>query len=674
MLGSQQTFESVLDDFYEMKIADDQQEAILDDDYSKFIDQIQKGLKFNVLNIEKMHIGVHALSGVQRLMRFLSNITTLNLYDNLIRDSGLTPVLNILKLNTKIRYLNIGCNDLGNGCSLALSDIIRTSTISSLQLGRRELVWQANKIGADGLFTIISTIIETDQLKSLGLAGIVEPKSKKGHNKVTTSQLIADLIEKCTNLSTLDISYCYLNDEDQKILEESFTKNQNLRHLTLVGNSFSKSFGVARGISLITTLKFLDISHCSLTQKSCEILAEALADNWGIIQLNLSDNPIGSDGIITLFQSLLDNNTLTCLNISHVGFDNSAIDSIFNFMQSDHVLDTLDLSRNYAGDDLAFAISDTIESNLTIRKLNISSCRITDEGAIAISLALVNNECLTKLIIEDNFISTAGCYQMVSNLQQNECIRYLGVKSNQIDHFAYEAVETLCKRNKIAHYDKHLQPLRREYVRLSIETSKMPRVKDTLEVVRRIKDNINEKIDKLSIERESFEDKTHGELTDIYKSMEDYKTMIQEESYGLDDAIVKKQELEKEHSEKVSTVQIEIDTDSRKMKEVEEKAAQVEKSTATMQSELQGEADQLQLEIDVIKKLIEIAEENLSSREKTIKWKIPALPTDDVLAKMAKGELPLVPQPTKPSKKKLNKENSASTSLKSARRLPKIRK
>ncbi|EAY14597.1 Leucine Rich Repeat family protein [Trichomonas vaginalis G3] len=673
MLGSQQTFESVLDDFYEMKISDDQQEAILDDDYSKFIDQIQKGLKENVLNIESMHIGVHALTGVQRLMRFLPNITALNLYDNLIRDSGLTPVLNILKLNTKIRYLNIGCNDLGNGCSLALSDIIRTTPLTSLQIGRRELIWQANKIGADGLFTIISTIIETNTLRSLGLAGIVEPKAKKGHNKITTSQLISDVIEKCSNLSTLDASYTYLSDEDQKMLEVSFSNNQNLRHLTLIGNTFSKGIGVANGISQIKTLKYLDISNCSLSQRSCEIFAQALADGWELINLNLSENPIGSDGIISLFQALIDNNTLTSLNLSHVGFDSSAVDSIYNFMQSGHVLDTLNLSRNFAGDELAYAFADTIGENQTIRKLNLSSCRITDDGAIAVANALVPNNCLRKLIIEDNFISTAGCYEMVAALQPNENITYLGVKSNQIDHFAFEAVATLCKRNKIAHHDKSLQPLRREYVRLSIETSKMSRVKDTLGVVRQITGQINEKIENLNYERENYEDKTHGELNEIHKSIDDYKTMIAEEQLGLEDAIVKKSELEKDHSEKMMSVQAEIDADTKKKGEAESKAIQVENGTKAMQEELTNQKDNLQKEIDVIKKLIEIAEETLKNKEKAVKWKIPQLPNDETLRKMALGEIPLTQQPTK-SKKKLTKDNSASNSLKSARRLPKIRK
>ena len=656
MLGSEQTLESVLDDFYDMKTENDDLDVIPDDDYSRFMNQIQTGLNVNVLDCKKMHIGVHALNGVQRMMRYLPKLVKIDFYDNLIRDSGLKSVLNILLANRSITHIDLGCNDLGDGCALVLSDIIRKTPLKSLQLGRREMVWQANKLNADCVFTVLNTIIETNKLECLGLAGIIEPKSKKGLNRITTSELIANVIKKCTKLSTLNLSYDSLTEEDQELLENGFSVNEHLRHLTLVGNSFPKSSAIADGIVSISTLRYLDLSNCMLSSRSCNIIADAFESGWEVIQLNLSENPIGSSGIARLFDSIRYNNTLVSLKVSHVGFDVSAVESIEACIKCNVVLDFLDLSKNFASDELAYAFAETIGENDTIRFLNLSSCKITDSGAIALCNSLCYNKSLKKLVISDNFISTDGCFEMVNILQPNEVIRSLDVTSNKVDIFALEAVATYCKRNQISSNDKTLMPLRREYVRLSIEKSKIPRVKQYLDKEKVHLEEIQGKLLNLDTEKDIYDERTSDDLKSLYNSTEEFNALIREQVEGINDLEKQREELENDQSIRFKEIQGGIDADVAVRTKVEKEAEAIENRTKEILESLESKEDMLKKEIDVLKQLIAEVESQTDTKEKTLKYKVPPMPDDEAIRKMALGEVPLFQKPPAP---KISKKKSA---------------
>jgi hypothetical protein len=83
------------------------------------------------------------------------------------------------------------------------------------------------------------------------------------------------------------------------------------------------------------------------------VISRRFGQSWGIVRLNLSNNPIGTKGIAKLLKVLFINNTVAELNLSQTGLESVIADDLRAFLQSTTVLRDFDLSRTNLGDPIA---------------------------------------------------------------------------------------------------------------------------------------------------------------------------------------------------------------------------------------------------------------------------------------------------------------------------------
>ena len=94
----------------------------------------------------------------------------------------------------------------------------------------------------------------------------------------------------------------------------------------------------ALSILLQLPLVTLSLSDCHLKSRETGIIATALCSNSTLVDLDLSFNPIGSDGVIALAEMLKKNETLKKLNLSYCRkISQSAVQTLQDSIQSREV-------------------------------------------------------------------------------------------------------------------------------------------------------------------------------------------------------------------------------------------------------------------------------------------------------------------------------------------------
>ena len=664
------SFEKSLEEFYNITKSDRGADIIQNnDDKIDFMKQIKSNLKYNILNLEKMRLTIRGLIGIPKILRFLPKITKINFYDNLIQDSGVHSVFNMFRTHLQIKSLDIGCNDLSDGSILTLCDLLKKTNINRLQLGRKEVTWQANKFSLDFLSNLLNVIIEKNNIECLGLSGIIGIKSKKMIQKSPLSYFINQLVQNSNTISTLDISHLGFVETDQDLLGKGFSINKSLRYLNLKGNSFPNSINLVNGIKLIKTLKYLDLSSCLLNKNSCIILSDALSKDWELISLNLSENPIGSEGIGYLLRSLSKNIYLNSLNISHTCFDSNISNDLTYFLENNLSLQKINFSKNFFGDSLIFIFSQFLDSNDIITDLSFNSCRITDEGGISLVHSLIYNKSLYHIDLSDNFLTTSFGFQLVDLLRPNEIIKKIKINSNKLDLFSMEAVENLCKRNKFAKEEVEYLPLRQEYIQLSIKKSQIPRFMDKLKKIENKKEELNSKSITLEVDYDSFNTNSKINLLETERLIKEYERMILDEQKFIDDFSLKQEELINESNQRILDINKNTEKELEEMKNLEISSEKIETETEKIHHNTKIEKEKLLKEIENLQKLLKEINEIENDPIKLSNYNPPHFSIDTDFSTISTLTLLKIPEfnlsSSRSNKKSTRRSQQSSSRLKS---------
>lgn len=586
-----------------------------------------------------MHITLNVLTRVPKLLRLKPSISKIDLYDNMLMDSGLQSLHQILLSNPQIVSIDIGCNDLSDGSMICLMDIIKNTNVVKIQLGYKQFTWQANHFSVGGLSQILSVIANSNRTCCLGLNGAMTRAAKKNSSPTPFSVYLSKLLKEATNLSTLNASNLFLNDSDQSMLHDGFSENHSLRHLNLSGNHFSQGIQFIEGIAQIRSLVYLNLSSCSLSTPSCIVIANAFSKGWHLISLDLSNNRIGSQGISKLFSTLSQNSTLTTLNLSLNNFDSTIEPSLRKFLTSNKVLASLDISKNHLSDAIAYAFADSLSSNDSLMNLNLSSCWITDDGIIKMAKSIIQNNTLKKLIFKDNFLSTKIGFLLLEILQASTSLLHIDLSSNQIDSFAIDAINSLCKRNRLLKTEEKFLPLRKEIIRLMIQKSKIPHVEEYLRKLEQNASDLDEANEKLQDQIEIHRSSTATTLKATRQAIQDFEAMILEEHNAIADMQKMMVEMEKETTKKITTAEKTSEADERIAEELNHQAQKIEKETQEFIQESDEEQQQITTEIEKIEKMLEDIYEMTRNKAEARDWEIPEFPYADEFKKSSEENL-----------------------------------
>jgi hypothetical protein len=624
------TVSQAINELYRAKLADNDTRGAGQRDFLDFLDQIQGGFRDHALDLSRCLFGIAVLARIPRLIRLVANITRLRFYGNLLRDTGVSKVYEMLQSAPDILYIDIGCNDLTDRSVGSIIDIVEQSNIISLRLGSLDFLFHPNRISRDGLSKILDAVSGVNRLQALGLPGLGGLQQHTINRSRTFPKALANCLRQCSSLRVLDMAYSGLVDSDQGVLGPGFALNSGLKRLTLEGNCFKNGLRMMEGVVQLSSLVFLNLASCRLDAAAVSVLNERLREGWGLISFDISCNPVGSDGISELFQVLADDIYMTSLNVSDTHCDASIAENLKSCISRNQIMQDLNLSLNNLGDSL----SDAFEGTALVT-LDLSTCRITDPGGIAICEALGASQQLLKFAMRDNFLSKGAGYEIVDIFQVNENLITVDLSSNQIDRFAMEALQTICSRNRTTSHRHMLTSMRREHTHLSIQKSKIPMIEQRLEQYRHQRQVLLDEIAELEVEIESVESQFAGSMKSTDKSVDELRKMISDEQKLITDMTQKTQELHTQHESTMVELNTKRDHERREFAKSEVDAAAQEKANADYQKENEAITSDLQQQIGMCEEMFEEAQRAMRNKKRLREYEVPAYPYAEEEARLA---------------------------------------
>ncbi|XP_070275732.1 leucine-rich repeat-containing protein 74A [Myotis yumanensis] len=257
-------------------------------------------------------------------------------------------------------------------------------------------------------------------------------------------------MEACKLVGVVPVSYFIRN------MEESY---MNLNHHGL-GPHGTKAIAIA--LVSNTTLITLELADNSIMEDGIMSLVEMLQENYYLQELNISDNALGFEGAKVISEFLQKNSSslvslqlsgnnfkdqsaeLLCqalsanyrikeMDLSHNEFCDKDGEFLGSMLALNVGLQTLDLSWNHLSSRAAVSLSNGLRSNVTLKTLDISMNGFGNEGAAALGEVLKSNSSLAYLDVSNNDIGNEGIIKLSKGLEFNECLRTLKLFLNPMN-------------------------------------------------------------------------------------------------------------------------------------------------------------------------------------------------------------------------------------------------
>ncbi|XP_012658852.1 leucine-rich repeat-containing protein 74A [Otolemur garnettii] len=175
----------------------------------------------------------------------------------------------------------------------------------------------------------------------------------------------------------------------------------------------------------------MNLNHHGLGPKGTKAIAIALVSNTAITKLEVEDNDITDEGLLSLVQMLQENYYLQEMNISNnsLGLEGARI--ISEFLQRDaSSIWNLELSGNNLKEESAELLCQALSTNYRIRKLNLSHNQFSDLGGEHLGQMLAINVGLTSLDLSWNQFHIRGAMALCNGLRANLTLKKLDLFMN----------------------------------------------------------------------------------------------------------------------------------------------------------------------------------------------------------------------------------------------------
>ena len=338
--------------------------------------QIKEDIYINSLNIDNRNMGSSGARALALALNNCSKLTSLNLSKNSIGFRGARSLADVLKHCSALGELDISDNNICVGIKALAGALKYCIDLHTLNIAHNSLF----KDGAMALADIIDKYC-----KNLHILYI-------SHNNIGDegATALAGAIKQCVKLQTLDVAHNHIGRIGTRALIYATRNCTDLHTLkfsdcrTDVENVKAFFATTVRCYSRLSTL-YLD--HCRLNNSDVQILANALEICRFMINLDISFNHIGNEGVRVLARALKVHD-LYSLDISGNDIGNDGAQALALAVKKWSNLHTLDISHNKIGSDGAIAFADAIEHCNNLRRLELSHNDIGHDGIVTIYCAI----------------------------------------------------------------------------------------------------------------------------------------------------------------------------------------------------------------------------------------------------------------------------------------------
>ena len=400
-------------------------------------------------------------------------LTTFDLSFNHVGDDVFSEILNRMVTGPLLKVLNLSCNSIGNLGAQRLAGVLyRCPSLEYVNLHR-------NRIGNDGVHYLASSLVQCSRLTrlvvgsnpffSMALEELLQALTQlsffttfeirgwngrvgERYSGQSFTSHSASYLAQCTALSSLDISFNYINYEDMPHLCTILSQCTALKILNLNSIHFVEDdddlwdaafvyfMCALRSCLGIQELYFRSSMFLEHSRNVPEAMSIALANMSSLAVLDLNDNLITCEDISMnshheSFGTTLQELHLKChdlelegvrflvdmlkacplfrtLDLSTGRLSDDDIEVLFRGVCEMPTLAWLNLNNNNVGDDGAQSIQEALPQCTSLVFLNLGSNVMTDVGAKRLAAAIVRCTTLCELRLDQNNFTVTGDFSL----------------------------------------------------------------------------------------------------------------------------------------------------------------------------------------------------------------------------------------------------------------------
>ena len=256
------------------------------------------------------------------------------------------------------------------------------------------------------------------------------------------------------NLKVFDLSY---NDNINIQLIKNILNLKNISKIYLQRNNINDN-DIQRISNYIkeykSHLKELHLQSNLIGVNGSESIAEMIKDNIYLKVLNITDNPLQSQGINNICNSITDsknvisellinstkcndyciekivkmlkfNKNLQILTMTENKFTNKGVDKILSTLRTNNTLIQISIGNKFINYTAFEHLDEYLSFNKSLLSLEIKSSKVTDDIVKKLSKLLLINKTLSYINLVDNLITREGLISLGQYLNKNKTIKQI---------------------------------------------------------------------------------------------------------------------------------------------------------------------------------------------------------------------------------------------------------
>eukprot|EP00727_Mastigamoeba_balamuthi_P009036 m51a1_g4755 hypothetical protein (646) ;mRNA; r:424597-426958 len=304
-----------------------------------------------------------------------------------------------------------------------------------------------------------------------------------------------------SSLAVIDLSANGLGEEAAGLLAGSLS-GPSLETLVLAHNNIDAVAAghVANIMTSCPRLTRLDLSDNRIGKSGSRKIAMAAREHKTLAMLQLDRNSILSVGLVSIAALLGDKTTarvpIAHLSLSGNGLEPSSGNLIASLMQKLPTLKHLDVSDNPIGDEGVVALCGGLSSNATMTSLSLKGLKLSNEGAKSIAEALKHNHTLQVLDLSDNKIRVEGGEALANALDVNTTLQSLSSEYNDFGYHNFTLIKERLLENRKRFNGSTIERVRLEITDLMTQQVKLDELERHVAEVRAAAKTAQERLDK----------------------------------------------------------------------------------------------------------------------------------------------------------------------------------
>jgi Ran GTPase-activating protein (RanGAP) involved in mRNA processing and transport len=381
---------------------------------------LQDNKSLTTLDVSRSNIGNEGASAVCLSLARHPALTSLSLSGNQINGvlEALQPLLTSCK---SLKSLNLSKNRLGDDGAKAAFSILELSTSLT------HLDVSDNGIERPGAQSFGEALLKTKSLRHVNFS----------KNSIFNDgcQAIAASLERNKTITTLELSDSSVSLEGSRAVAKMLLENTSLTKLVFCKQNLKRTEGtrpIAEALQDNTTLLELDLSDNHIGSEGATLIIDALAVNKALSKISLGGNDIEDEGLLTITKSLKVNRALREFSLDNNDFRRIGVTALASALSHNSQITLLNLSRCAVSLDGLKALSTVLRAANSIRELRLAHCRLGNAEAEELSVALKSSQTLQILDLDHNLFGNEGLGSVCSLVQANPRIRHLSLWGNMI--------------------------------------------------------------------------------------------------------------------------------------------------------------------------------------------------------------------------------------------------